>query len=107
MRLFADTVTLLLPSSIQPIIVLFYIISVLVCSTIQRRSLTKVNKSTVIISGAGIGIGRGIAEAFAQDGYRVIATDVLVDEGTAVVSVCKAPGRTLNFMKWTLPILTR
>ena len=55
------------------------------------------NKSTVIISGAGIGIGRGIAEAFAQDGYRVIATDVLVDEGTAVVSALQGAGADAEF----------
>ena len=40
---------------------------------------------TVLITGAGIGIGRSTATAFAQKGYRVIATDILDAEGQAVV----------------------
>ena len=35
------------------------------------------SKSIALISGAGIGIGKGLAKAFAADGYRVIVTDVL------------------------------
>ncbi len=41
---------------------------------------------TVLITGAGIGIGAATARAFAQDGYRVIVTDVLDDEGQGVAS---------------------
>ena len=32
----------------------------------------------VLITGAGIGIGRATAKAFAKAGYHVVATDVLV-----------------------------
>ncbi|MDG2243223.1 MAG: SDR family NAD(P)-dependent oxidoreductase [Rhodospirillaceae bacterium] len=54
-------------------------------------------KSTVLISGAGIGIGKGIAEAFAEANYRVIATDVLAEEGTRVVDTLAASGAEAEF----------
>jgi len=41
---------------------------------------------TVLITGAGIGIGAATARAFAGSGYRVIVTDVLDDEGQKVAS---------------------
>jgi 3-oxoacyl-[acyl-carrier protein] reductase len=53
---------------------------------------------TVIISGAGIGIGKATAEAFAREGYRVIVTDVLVDEGQAVAAAIEAAGGKARFM---------
>jgi 3-oxoacyl-[acyl-carrier protein] reductase len=55
------------------------------------------SKSTVIISGAGIGIGKGMAEAFAEAGYLVIATDVLVDEGNSVVDTLISSGADAEF----------
>lgn len=39
---------------------------------------------TVLITGAGIGIGRAAARAFGKAGYHVIVTDVLEKEGQAV-----------------------
>ena len=48
---------------------------------------------TVLITGAGIGIGRSTAVAFSKKGYRVIVTDILEDEGADVVSeINKAVG---------------
>ncbi len=41
---------------------------------------------TVLITGAGIGIGRATAKAFAKSGYHVIATDVLEKEGQSLVA---------------------
>lgn len=55
------------------------------------------SKSKVIISGAGIGFGKGMAEAFAEAGYRVIVTDVLVDEGARVVSALTGSGADAEF----------
>ena len=46
-----------------------------------------------LITGAGIGIGRATAMAFAKDGYHVIVTDVLEAEGKSVVAeITKAGG---------------
>jgi len=39
------------------------------------------DKNMVIITGAGIGIGKAAAKAFATDGWHVIITDILKDEG--------------------------
>ena len=52
---------------------------------------------TVLITGAGIGIGKATAFAFAKDGYRVIVTDVLVDEGNAVTEEIKRAGGSAEF----------
>ncbi|WP_212523516.1 SDR family NAD(P)-dependent oxidoreductase [Actibacterium sp. MT2.3-13A] len=52
---------------------------------------------TVLITGAGIGIGRATALAFGKAGYRVIVTDVLQDEGAAVAAEIEADGGTAEF----------
>ena len=54
-------------------------------------------KPTVLISGAGIGIGKGMAEAFAGEGYRVVVTDVLDEEGHAVAAAIEAQGGEAQF----------
>lgn len=41
---------------------------------------------TVLITGAGIGIGRATAKAFGKAGYHVIVTDLLEKEGHSVVA---------------------
>ncbi len=52
---------------------------------------------TVLITGAGIGIGRATAKAFGAAGYRVIVTDVLPDEGASVVGEISAAGGSAEF----------
>lgn len=52
---------------------------------------------TALITGAGIGIGRATAHAFAGAGYRVVVTDILTDEGTAVATAIKDAGGTAEF----------
>ena len=54
---------------------------------------------TVLITGAGIGIGRATAKAFAKVGYHVIATDVLENEGNAVVAEIAADNGSAEFHK--------
>jgi 3-oxoacyl-[acyl-carrier protein] reductase len=54
---------------------------------------------TVLITGAGIGIGRATAKAFASAGYKVIVTDVLEKEGRAVVTEISDAGGTAEFHK--------
>ncbi len=51
----------------------------------------------VLITGAGIGIGRATAHAFARAGYAVMVTDVLEEEGRAVAAAINAAGGTATF----------
>ncbi|EKD60786.1 MAG: Short-chain dehydrogenase/reductase SDR [uncultured bacterium] len=51
----------------------------------------------VLITGAGIGIGRATAQAFAKAGYHVVATDVLAAEGASVVAEIVAEGGSAEF----------
>lgn len=53
--------------------------------------------ATVLISGAGIGLGRAMAEAFANKSYRVIVTDVLHTEGQATANALHADGFQAHF----------
>jgi 3-oxoacyl-[acyl-carrier protein] reductase len=55
------------------------------------------DKKTVLITGAGIGIGRSSALAFARAGYRVIVTDVLEKEGRETVEEIGAEGGSAEF----------
>lgn len=52
---------------------------------------------TVLITGAGIGIGRATAKMFGAQGWRVIVTDVLEDEGSKVAAEINASGGTAEF----------
>jgi 3-oxoacyl-[acyl-carrier protein] reductase len=54
---------------------------------------------TVLITGAGIGIGRAAALVFARDGHHVVVTDVLETEGNAVVAEIIAAGGSAEFHK--------
>jgi 3-oxoacyl-[acyl-carrier protein] reductase len=51
-----------------------------------------------LITGAGIGIGRAAALAFAKSGSHVVVTDVLEAEGRAVVAEITAAGGSAEFM---------
>ncbi|WP_206338506.1 SDR family NAD(P)-dependent oxidoreductase [Antarcticimicrobium sediminis] len=55
------------------------------------------DKRTVLITGAAIGIGRAAAQCFAANGDHVIVTDVLEDEGEAVVAEIQAAGGSAEF----------
>ena len=52
---------------------------------------------TVLITGAGIGIGKATALAFGRAGYRVIVSDILEDEGRAVSDAIMADGAEAEF----------
>lgn len=52
-----------------------------------------------LITGAGIGIGRAAALAFAKAGSHVVVTDVLEAQGKAVVAEITAAGGSAEFME--------
>src|SRR3954451_22593352 len=54
-------------------------------------------KGMVLITGAGIGIGRATALAFANARYHVAVTDVLAKEGAEVVNEISAKGGSAEF----------
>ncbi len=54
-------------------------------------------RPAVLITGAGIGIGRATAHAFARAGYAVMVTDILETEGQEVAAAIAAAGGTARF----------
>lgn len=52
---------------------------------------------TVLITGAGIGIGRATAHAFAKAGYHTVVTDILEEDGRAVTDAIVAAGGSAEF----------
>ena len=52
---------------------------------------------TVLITGAGIGIGRATAKAFAGAGHHVVVTDVLDAEGQSCMAEIVAAGGSAEF----------
>jgi 3-oxoacyl-[acyl-carrier protein] reductase len=52
---------------------------------------------TVLVTGAGIGIGRATALAFGRAGYRVIVTDILREQGEEVAGLVRAAGGVGEF----------
>jgi len=51
----------------------------------------------VIVTGAGIGIGRATSIAFGRAGYHVVVTDVLEAEGNTVAEGIRAEGGSAEF----------
>jgi 3-oxoacyl-[acyl-carrier protein] reductase len=54
-------------------------------------------QKTALVTGAGIGIGRATAKAFAKAGHHVYVTDVLDAEGGKVAEEIRAAGHSAEF----------
>jgi len=54
-------------------------------------------RQAVLVTGAGIGIGRATAQAFARAGYAVMVTDILRHEGQSVADAIAAEGGVARF----------
>ncbi|MCS6927443.1 MAG: SDR family NAD(P)-dependent oxidoreductase, partial [Candidatus Binatia bacterium] len=52
-----------------------------------------------LITGAGSGIGRATALAFAREGARVVVSDVVVEGGEQTVQLIRAAGGEAIFVK--------
>lgn len=62
---------------------------------------------TLLVTGAGIGIGRATALAFARAGYHVVVTDILEAEGRAVCESILAAGGSAEFATMDVRSTTR
>lgn len=61
--------------------------------------MNETKNKTVLITGAGIGIGKSTSKAFAKSGHTVIVTDILEAEGTAVADEINKAGGKADFLK--------
>lgn len=57
-------------------------------------------KRIVLVTGAGIGIGRGTAKAFGALGDHVVVTDILETEGQSVVTEITSSGGSAEFVRY-------
>ena len=57
----------------------------------------RLNQKSIIVTGAGSGIGAGIAQRLAQEGARVIVNDVDAARGQAIAAGITAAGGTAAF----------
>jgi 3-oxoacyl-[acyl-carrier protein] reductase len=58
-----------------------------------------VSKKIILVTGAGIGIGKAVAERFGAEDAHVVVTDVLPAEGQAVVDGIVAKGGSAEFQE--------
>ncbi len=54
--------------------------------------MMRLTGKTIIVTGAGSGMGEAMAKLFAQEGARIVAADIRLDTVERVVSAIKAAG---------------
>jgi 3-oxoacyl-[acyl-carrier protein] reductase len=59
----------------------------------------RVKDKSIIVTGAGQGIGEGIARRLAQEGARVIVNDIQAELGEKVVAAIRADGGQASFFR--------
>lgn len=62
--------------------------------------MSDTEKRIVLVTGTGIGIGRGTAKAFGALGDHVVVTDILDKEGEAVAGEIRAAGGSAEFVRY-------
>jgi NAD(P)-dependent dehydrogenase (short-subunit alcohol dehydrogenase family) len=61
--------------------------------------MASIVKKVALVTGAGAGIGRATAQAFANAGYRVVVADVNVGGGEETVKAIQSGGGEASFVK--------
>ena len=59
----------------------------------------RVAGKSIIVTGAGSGIGEGIAHRLAEEGAQVLVNDIAVDRGEQVVAAIRANGGQASFFR--------
>src|SRR3990167_1708084 len=69
------------------------------CVVSSKKNTMRVNGKSIIVTGAGGGIGEGIAKRLASEGAQVVVNDVNASAGQRVVADIQAAGGRASFFQ--------